>query len=156
MINCNQLRELIIKPALYDLMLESPEAEELLIFTCAVESLGGTYLKQEGGPAVGIYQMEPETHNDIWVNFIVNNRFLLIKLATNFAAHGVPDEQRLIYDLRYATALCRIHYMRNSAPLPSHTDVDAIWDYYKTHYNTSMGAATKDSAIIKYHTFIKQ
>ena len=68
----NQLRELIITPALSKLQLYSKDAEELLIFTCAVESDGGTYLKQIKGPALGIYQMEPRTYNDIWQNYMRN------------------------------------------------------------------------------------
>jgi len=46
MLNIAQFREFIIQPSLHDLILNSPDAEELLVFTCANESLGGTYIKQ--------------------------------------------------------------------------------------------------------------
>ena len=62
MIDNKQLRELIIGPSLDALQMYSKEAEEILVFTCASESLGGTYLKQVKGPALGIYQMEPATY----------------------------------------------------------------------------------------------
>ena len=65
MLNIAQFRDLIVKSTLNDLLLYSEDAEELLVFTCAVESLGGTYLQQVKGPALGIYQMEPVTYNDI-------------------------------------------------------------------------------------------
>lgn len=61
MINTNQLREYVIIPALSKLNAYSKDAEELLIFTCAVETNGGEYLKQIQGPALGIYQCEPTT-----------------------------------------------------------------------------------------------
>ena len=58
MLNVQQLKELIIKPALIDLIMFNDDAMELLVFTCAIESFGCTYLKQIKGPALGIYQME--------------------------------------------------------------------------------------------------
>src|SRR5690348_16020572 len=110
MINASQLREFIIKPVLYDLVLDSVDAEELLLFTCANESDGGTYLKQIHGPALGIYQMEPETYNDIWQNYIRNKSALNLKMVTHFNCNFVPSEERLIYDLKFATAMARIQY----------------------------------------------
>ena len=50
MLNAEQLRTLIIEPALKDLNLQSDDATELLLFTCATESEGGTYLHQLKGP----------------------------------------------------------------------------------------------------------
>ena len=100
MLNIAQFREFIVIPTLHDLVLNSTAAEELIVFTCATESLGGTYLKQVNGPAIGIYQMEPETYNDIWQNYIMKHGSLMLILGSNFNAHFMPDEQRLIYDLR--------------------------------------------------------
>lgn len=154
MLNITQFRELIIQPALHDLVMASVDAEELLIFTCANESLGGRYLKQIKGPAIGIYQMEPQTYNDIWQNYIMKKPALSLALGMNFQAHRMPDEQRLIYDLRFATAMARIHYARVSEPLPKANDIDHIWEYYKTFYNSSMGSAQKDAAISHYRCFL--
>ena len=148
-----QLREFIIKPTLHDLVLDSNDAEELLIFTCANESLGGTYIKQVKGPALGIYQMEPTTYNDIWQNYIMKRPSLMMILATNFNAHLMPDEQRLMYDLRFATAMARIHYARVTEFLPSALCIDAIWSYYKKYYNCG-GAAQKSVAILNYQRFL--
>ena len=154
MFKADQLRELIIKPALSDLLLLSDDAIELLMFTCAVESYGGTYLKQRNGPALGIYQMEPVTYNDIWQNYLKSKSSLLMMLLSNFEVHSMPHEDRLIYDLRFATAMARLHYARVIQPIPPANDIDAIWNYYKDHYNTSLGSAHKDSAIKDYYNFI--
>jgi hypothetical protein len=155
MFNAEQLRELIIRPALNELIAYSDSALELMTFTCAVESEGGTYLKQIKGPALGIYQMEPNTYNDIWQNYIKSNHSLLLQLLSNFGVINMPSEDRLIYDLKFATAMTRIHYLRVNSPLPQASDIDAIWDYYKEHYNTINGAATKNVSIAKYQAFLK-
>lgn len=155
MINASQLKELVIKPALHELVMYSDNAVELLLFTCAVESLGGTYLKQLKGPAVGIYQMEPATHNDIWQNYINHRGSLIMIMASAFDCTRMPSEDRLIYDLRYATAMARLHYARVPEPLPDLNDIQSIWVYYKTHYNTIQGSATKDKSIAKYLAYAK-
>ncbi|KAF0118141.1 MAG: hypothetical protein FD149_866 [Rhodospirillaceae bacterium] len=61
----------VIRPTLLHLGLHSPAAEALLLGTAIQESRLGTYLRQTGGgPALGVYQMEPATHEDIWTNFL--------------------------------------------------------------------------------------
>ena len=155
MLLASQLRELIIKPALLDLVLFNEEAMELLVFTCAVESEGGTYLKQIKGPALGIYQMEPEDYNDLWSNYLLERRPLMLMLSTNFGVVTIPDESRLVYDLRYATAMARLHYERIPTALPAKPTPEHLWEYYKKYYNTYLGAATKDESIAKYLAFAK-
>lgn len=154
MFNISQFRESIIKSTLNDLLLYSEDAEELLIFTCANESNGGTYIRQVNGPALGIYQMEPETYNDLWQNYINNHGSLSLRLFSNFDVNRIPSAERLIYDLRFATAMTRLFYARVKEPLPNAKDLDAIWNYYKTYYNTSAGKAQKTCAVKKYQDFI--
>jgi hypothetical protein len=155
MLNIDQFRELIVKSTISELMLYSEAAEELLIFTCAVESLGGTYLQQVKGPALGIYQMEPATYNDIWQNYIRNNGSISMRMFSLFHIAFMPSEDRLIYDLRYATAMTRLHYARVQAPLPDPKNENAIWEYYKKYYNSVLGKAEKRESIKKYHSFLE-
>lgn len=154
MLNAYQLKSLVIEPALYDLVMWSEAAEELLLFTCANESDGGSFIHQIGGPALGIYQMEPTTYNDIWQNYIRGKIDLYLKLLHSFNAPTMPSEERLIWDLRFATAMARIHYARVDKPLPAASDIDGIWNYYKTYYNTNLGKADYHDAIEKYNLFI--
>lgn len=153
MFNVQQLTDLIIKPAIAEIQLYSEDAIELLLFTCANESDGGTYLHQIGGPALGIYQMEPATYNDIWENWIKNNKSLCLQLLHLFDAPVMPPEDRLVYDIRFATAMARIHYARVPEPLPKANDIPGIWAYYKTHYNTSAGKASYYEAMTAYQRF---
>lgn len=154
MLDWRQLKELVIEPALQDIGMLSDEATYLLLFTCAVESNGGTYLKQIKGPALGIYQMEPATYNDIWHNYIVFKQQLSLMLGHNFNAFRIPSEDRLIYDLRFASAMARIHYVRVKEALPGATNVEAIYDYYKKYYNTGLGKADKEKCLMAYKAFI--
>ncbi len=155
MFNCSQFRKLIIEPVLSKLQLYSTAAEEILVFTCAAESLGGHYLMQVKGPAVGIFQMEPATYTDIWINYIRNRNKLSTLLAINFQCTRIPEVERMIWDLNFATVMARIHYLRVKENLPDATDVDGLYEYYKKYYNTVKGKATKDESIKKYQDFLK-
>ena len=146
-INPKQLRELVIIPALKYLNPVIPysiEAVDLLCMTAAHESLNGTYLKQIKGPALGIYQMEPSTHDDIWDNFLAHRK-ILPELVSGF------DSDELVYNLKYATVMARVHYWRVKEPLPKRKDTgpdsDYIYElakYAKRYYNTHLGKATAD------------
>jgi len=155
MIDCTQFRSLIIEPVLSRLQLYSKEAEEVLVFTCAVESNGGTFVHQVKGPALGIFQIEPNTYTDIWINFIRSRNQLATLMALHFGCNKIPDLDRLIYDLHFATAMARIHYLRVRPVMPKANDIDGIWDYYKKYYNTEKGKAKKEESIKKYQDFIK-
>jgi hypothetical protein len=154
MINIAQFRQEILTPALSLLKQYSADAMELLVFTCATESKGGTYLRQIKGPALGIFQMEPFTYNDIWQNYIRKKNDISLLLGTHFNAFSMPDERRMIHDLFFATAMARIFYLRIPAKLPNKEDIDGIWEYYKEYYNTEHGKATKDESIKAYYAFI--
>ena len=155
MLDCSQFRSLIVEPVLSKLRLYSKNAEELLVFTCASESLGGTLLAQIKGPALGIYQMEPNTYTDIWVNYIRARNQLATLMAIHFGCNKIPEIERLVYDLHYATAMSRIHYFRMPGNLPDAKDVEGLWDYYKKYYNTEKGKAKKEDSIKKYQDFIR-
>ena len=150
MINTQQLRDYVITPALSKLNSYSKAAEELLVFTCATESNGGEYIHQIQGPALGIYQCEPATHTDMWRNYIVHHSRYVSMLTLKFNVNGVPAAERLITDLDYATAICRIHYLRVREALPDGRDPEAMYEYYKKYYNTHLGRATKKKSIDAY------
>ena len=155
MLDCSQFRSLIVEPVLSKLRLYSKNAEELLVFTCAAESLGGTFLHQVKGTALGIYQIEPNTYSDIWVNYIRARNQLATLMAMHFGCNKIPEVERLIYDLHFATAMARIHYLRFTGNIPDAKDIDGIWDYYKKNYNTEKGKAKKEETIKKYQDFVR-
>jgi len=115
MLDIRQFREDIVLPALHGLQLYTKELAELLVFTCAVESAGGTYIKQINGPAVGIFQIEPNSLTDLWVNFIVRNPSYMNLLTLNFGVHRMPMPVDLMTDLKLAAAICGLFYKRRKA-----------------------------------------
>ena len=149
------LRDLIIRPTLVDMGHYSPAAEALLLGTVAHESRGGRYLAQLGGPARGIYQMEPATHDDLWRHFLPSRRplkALLLTWAHDPAPYPSPDQ--MVYDLRYATAMARVHYLRVPAPLPAADDLIGQAAYWKRYYNTPAGKGTVEQYTQSWHAYM--
>lgn len=144
-IHPGHLREYVIRPVLRRMALYSEAAEELLMLTAATESLCGEYLHQVGGPALGIFQMEPATHDDIWQNYL-RYREGLADVVETFGR----EAKHLAGNLYYATAMARVHYLRVPERLPSPMDTAALADYWKRHYNTALGAGEVAEAIEKY------
>jgi hypothetical protein len=147
-INLKQLMSLIIEPTLNSLGILSESAVILLAGTAGVESGYGTYIKQIGkGPALGIYQMEPTTHADIWNNYLAFNKELAARIVRGCdLPNDVISEFRLISNLRYATAMTRMHYLRVKEPLPHQDDADAFAQYHKKYYNTYLGKTKTDDS----------
>lgn len=138
MLNVEQFREFIVVPTLHSIGLYSKAAEQLLIATALVET-NLTFIKQLGsGPALGVYQIEPNTERDVWENFLNHRSQLGSKVAE--LKLGIDDE--LIGNLYYATAIARICYYRIPAPLPKENDISGMAHYWKNYYNTSLGAGT--------------
>jgi len=151
MFDCNQFRTLILTPVLSKLQVYSKQAEELLVFTCAAESSGGTFLLGNKNGTMGIYNLDAAKHTDIWINFIRDKNKLSTLLAMHFDCNRIPEPERLIHDLFYATAMTQISYLRSEEKLPEIDDVDGLWSYYKKYYNT---ASKVDVAQDKYHRFV--
>ena len=159
-INTKQLIELIIQPTLKDLNLYSLAAEQLLAGTCAQESGMGTYLKQVGaGPALGAWQMEKQSHDDIWKNYLIystketlrNSLFDTTEIADK--PEGEDISHYLIFNLKYACAMARIHYLRVKEPLPPANDIPALAAYYKKYYNTPNGGASEQQFIDNWNKY---
>lgn len=139
MINPAHLRDLVITPTLeiladYDRKMNSPAVVNLLLATIAHESLGGFHLKQIKGPALGIYQIEPDTHDDVWKNFL-RNRPGLLNVITLKIRNREHSHAALVSDLAYATAIARLIYWRAPQPLPDKDDIDGLAKYWDDHYN---------------------
>jgi len=154
MINIQHFRNAVVRPVLDGLGLRSAAAEELVMGTAAHES-GLTYLKQVGGgPALGVCQMEPATHDDIWKNFLEYRPVLASDLRDMFGP-AAGAAAHLVWNLAYAVAMCRIHYLRVKDPLPQVEDVDGLAAYWKAHYNTAAGAGTVEKWRADYDRIVK-
>ena len=147
--NKQQLRKLIRETLIY-LGLHSTEAENLIMGTIAQESKLGHYIEQIKGPAMGICQMEPETYEDIWRNYLdhksdLKNKILMISVDANEA-----DEMR--WNLKLSIAMCRVHYLRDPQPIPLTLLGQAC--YWKRCYNTYKGKGTVDEYLDNYNLLV--
>lgn len=152
----NQLKVYIIESSLHDLDLYSNSAVQLLMLTAAQESKLGHYIVQIRGPAKGIFQMEPATHDDIWENFLKYKPDLAVKLEHLAGTHPVqPSADVMVWNLKYAAAMARIHYYRVSQALPEPDDIQAMADYWKQYYNTPKGRGTSAEAVHNYQRYVE-
>ena len=151
MIDPRHLRLYVVRPVLCGLGLDNyvADAEELLMATAAQES-GLRYLRQLGaGPARGLWQMEPATHDDIRDNYLAHRAPLADRVLEVSAASCFHFEN-LTTNLAYACAMARVHYRRVSDPLPAATSVQELAAYWKQHYNTPAGRGTVDEYLANY------
>jgi hypothetical protein len=128
-------------------------AVELLMMTAAHESLLGYYLYQDDGDreiedhlALGIYGMEKRTHDDVQRVVIANN--------SKFDFMPFDNARRLIFDLKYATQMCRIHFTRFSDPIPNKDNILGLASYYKKFWNTEVGKAKTSDVVYNYKNLV--
>jgi len=146
-----QLKDLIER-VLKDIDLYSPDAVNLILGTAAQESGMGKYIRQLGtGPALGIFQMEPNTFKDIYQNFIHYKELLQTKIEDTCNVWSwVPET--LEYNLAFAICLTRVHYLRVNETLPN--TIEGYAYYWKKYYNTYLGAGTEQEFIRNYKKYV--
>jgi len=111
-----------------------PEAVELICMICAHESLGGVLrVQMGGGPARGVLQIEPDTHDSIWDNSDT--------IAQTSSALGITRDWSHVEDGdRYSIFLARHLIAMDPHPIPD--DVLGMGAYAKRVWNTEAGKAT--------------
>lgn len=171
MIDPKHLLVYVIRPTLTYLAeaeprLHSPAAEQLVLGTYLAENvIARTYLKQIGGPALSIYQIEPATAKDI-LKRVAKPILEMVELFCSLPATPVLSYDKdttgwksifspesylaeLPGNLYLATALCRLKYWLILAPMPHAGDINGLATYWKRYYNTAGGSG-------KISTFVKR
>lgn len=155
--NVAQLREHVVIRALRHLEPVIPYSDvavELVLGTAAVES-HFEHLQQIQGPALGLWQIEPATHDDLWRNYILHRPPLRERMLALCGLWPTRADQ-LRTNLLYGAAMCRVHYRRSPVPLPSTvTDVRGLAWVWKRAYNTSAGKGTIDQFISAYNRMVR-
>ena len=134
----------IIEPTLCHLkeISFSKAASQLILGTAIHESLLKHRRQMGGGPARGLFQMEPATHNDIWDNYLKYRQKIADQVQALKSTPGADGVAELEYNDNYAAAMCRVHYYRAPGALPAFDDLDKMAAYWKQYYNTSAGKGT--------------
>lgn len=160
-----QLRDYVVAPALKEIGLWSLGAEQLVMGTGAQES-GFVYLAQKGGPALGLWQMEPATETDQLVQLGLvappnsserraqTLQLRRIGIALEEIMAGGFRSHQLSWNLLYAAAMCRFAYYRHPEPCPGPGDIEAMAKLYKLRYNTPAGAATEAEFVANYRRLV--
>ena len=143
-----------IRPALATLESGGRAAEQLLLGTAIQESLLVHRRQLGNGPARGLFQMEPATHDDCWNNFLKFRAPLAEKVRRTLAAGQEPAARTLEVNDVYAAAMCRVRYLRVREPMPPADDIRAMANYWKEHYNTPLGAGTPDEFSEKWPRYV--
>lgn len=143
----DELRKLI-SDTLQGIGLYSEDAVSLLMGTCAQESALGKYRRQlGGGPALGVFQMEPATFRDICENFLrykpeLQDKVKRVSGVEFFDAGDLVDNDRL------AVCFARVHYLRVKESIPG--DLRGWARYWKRYYNTPLGKGTEEEFIANF------
>ena len=157
LIEPEECRTTIVRPALQVIGLWSEAAEDLLLGTALQES-GLRFTHQlGGGPALGFWEMEPATHDDCWKNYLLARRSLANYVGSlslpswKWVSYGSwPPAAQLETNHKYACAMARIRYLRSPMELPQKGDVAGYAHMWKIVYNTVHGAGTEDEFIANW------
>lgn len=154
--NAGQFRKLINETLeISGFTMGQPAAVELLLMTAAVESNFGTYIEQIEGPALGPFQVEPATHDDlVWRYLPGNPRHFkgFWKFCLDFVGCRVEAET-MRYNLAYSIIIARLKYLSIPAALPLEKDLGGLAAYWKRYYNTHLGSGTVEQALLKYRQY---
>ncbi|MBS1050451.1 hypothetical protein [Gluconobacter japonicus] len=107
------------------------------------------------GPARGLSQMEPATHDDCWTNWLnFPAQAQVAKVIRGLIGNLTPNADLMIANDSYAFALERIKIYRDKEPLPAWNDAAGMSRYHKRVYNTSSGAADADANVVHFKAAI--
>jgi len=152
-LDLGQLKRDIVAPVCQALALPGDLAARTAFMAgiASVES-NAAELEQNGGPALGLWQMEPTTHDDCWQNFLLARHALggvcLGYLPARFNGRPVGNAIAMVESLAYACALAAVRFYRSPIALPPFGDPAAMNAAWKAGYNTPSGAGAVDAARI--------
>lgn len=123
-----------IKAALVNAVMPASESAIIILLMIAAHESGGfRFVKQNGGPALGFFQMEPFTFYDCidWLKHL--GRFPRVCRKSS--------HHRLVFDVAYSVELARVKLWRDSKALPEADDLPALAQYAKRVWNSEAGKA---------------
>jgi hypothetical protein len=152
-----QLRNMIDDISVYlsTEIIPSEDRREMMVMLCATESLRGECIRQigietEGVGAYGIYQMEILTHADLYGNYLIYKKDLMIKINHLMVRDIEVTSKIPFYDLKYnlgyqtAVALAQLErYNKPSNPIPGRHNIQAMAEYYMRVWRPGKGSVEK-------------
>lgn len=119
---------------------DSADHVALLMETSAVESMRGIVVRQKGGPARGIFQMEPTTER-CTLGWLKDNFPKVHGEVMAFYDKSKSPEWNRTHNVPYNVAMSTVYYWRRMGDgltdrIGTLEDRAKVW---KTHYNTYLG-----------------
>jgi hypothetical protein len=158
--NIRHFRDEIIQPTLNYVGANvrgfaSQSAVELLLGTAAQESNFEHLVQLGNGPAVSLYQIEPNTYLDLNANYLSSaSRRDLAERVHALKALVPADREQLIGNLMFATAIARLIYWRSPVSLAAPGDIAGHAHVWKKVYNTPLGKGREADFISNYQRLV--
>lgn len=146
-LDAGQVRDLVVRPTLEYLGLPGGIAAEKLVLGTAAQESKFTYLKQLGkGPALGLWQMEEPTFDDLMARMpsLLRDKVSAIVADAQFPGEPTTFFRDLSWNLRFACALCRAHYYLRRFKLNENASIEELAAIWKRQYNSSLGKGTPE------------
>lgn len=155
MLDIQNFKNLILVPTLKAVDLYSESAVNLLLGT-AIQESRLTYLKQKGGgPALGLFQIEPATLDDIYNRYLQReDKKELMGRVQQFTTRQDVREQ-VIGNIPFAVVIARIRYFMVPEALPAYDDVDGLATYWLGYYNAG-GKGHAHEFVENYNRYVLQ
>lgn len=130
--------DLIIKPLLPLLGMDSESARLLMVYTGEVET-SYDYLRQvlesgNYGPAIGWWQMEEATFNSL-LKYLNKEPDIRRRVLSACYLDIMPPYESMTWNLRFACAMARVNYWQYTEKLPQPNDLEGLAKYWLKYYN---------------------
>ncbi|MFT8918071.1 MAG: hypothetical protein ABF887_00620 [Gluconobacter oxydans] len=107
------------------------------------------------GPARGLCQMEPATHDDCWSNWLnFPQQAQVAAVIRGFIGNLAPSADLMIGNAPYDFAMARIKCWRDRGMLPDWNDAAGMSAFHKRVYNTAGGAADAAANVVHFKAAI--
>lgn len=148
----NYFRNLVEKSLNMAMLPYTPSMVNQILGTSAVESDFFMHNKQLGsGPALGFFQCEPRTRQDILDNYLKYKPRLRKRIENAFGDLNVTDEF-FAMNIPLQVVFCYLHYERYNAWGRS---LDEYATYWKKYYNTYGGKGSFEDYVKKYRMYVE-
>lgn len=150
--------ELIIKPVLPLIGLDSPSARLLMVCTGQVETAydnlrqvlpSGNY-----GPGYGWWSQQENSFMQC-VKYLSKEHKLKDRILSACFLDTMPNIEALVWNIRFALCMARVHYWQFKEPLPHAEDLEAMARYWKKYYNSPTGAGTVERFMSECNNLVK-
>ena len=122
-----------------------------IIGTAIIESNVTNVKQQGGGPALGYFQMEPRTREDILTNYIGYHPLMMKQLSKAVGSLSCSDKEFML-NPALQVVFCWLHYRRYKAW------GENVWMYavnWKRKYNTMKGKGKSSEYVKRYLKYME-